>query len=267
MKRWFLGLGALALVLLFVSTRTCLSTGFRYGLWLDECPDGELRQTIFVSAPAVTRGGESSVSVEVMAHYTTGNADARESVALTSFSVKLSLLGGPEPIKLEPKTQWVNIGTSAVALITLPKVNDGEYRLHAEVSSKLGTSELDVPMPLYAPARVHVLTDRPLYEPGNTVKFRALALRASDLSPLDERPGTWLVTDPSGETLLEERALSSCAFTELEPKRVGESPVVGNDLAHRIGTLAPLRPSPGRGVTQAASEPGSACLAPNGCPP
>ena len=61
-------------------------------------------------------------------------------------------------------------------------------------------------MPLYAPARIHVLTDRPLYEPGNTVKMRALVLRARDLVPLDGRPGRWSVRDPAGTVVLEERA-------------------------------------------------------------
>ena len=63
-----------------------------------------------------------------------------------------------------------------------------------------------MPIPLYTPARIHVITDRPLYEPGNTVRFRAVVLRARDLAPLDERPGMWVVTDPNGEVLLEEKA-------------------------------------------------------------
>jgi hypothetical protein len=74
------------------------------------------------------------------------------------------------------------------------------------VTSRLGESSVEVPLALYAPARVHVLTDRPLYEPGNTVRFRAVVLRARDRVPLDGRPGRWLVTDPSGEVLLEEKA-------------------------------------------------------------
>ncbi len=68
------------------------------------------------------------------------------------------------------------------------------------------TDSVEAALPLYAPARVHVLTDRPLYEPGHRVQFRAVALRAKDLSPLDGRPGTWTVVDPNGEVVLEERA-------------------------------------------------------------
>ncbi len=63
-----------------------------------------------------------------------------------------------------------------------------------------------MPLAVYAPARIHVITDRPLYQPGNTVRLRAVALRARDLAPLDHRPGTWVVTDPGGEVLLEEAA-------------------------------------------------------------
>jgi hypothetical protein len=51
-----------------------------------------------------------------------------------------------------------------------------------------------------------VITDRPLYEPGNVVKFRAVVLRARDLAPLDGRPGMWTIRDPQGEVLLEEKA-------------------------------------------------------------
>ncbi|HEY5934948.1 MAG TPA: MG2 domain-containing protein, partial [Kofleriaceae bacterium] len=51
-----------------------------------------------------------------------------------------------------------------------------------------------------------VITDRPLYEPGNVVKFRAVVLRARDLAPLDGRPGKWIVRDPKNEVILEEKA-------------------------------------------------------------
>ncbi len=74
------------------------------------------------------------------------------------------------------------------------------------MKSAIGESTLDLPLPLYAPARVHVLTDRPLYEPGNTVKFRAVALKGSDLTPLDGRPGLWRVYDAQNTLLLEERS-------------------------------------------------------------
>ena len=54
--------------------------------------------------------------------------------------------------------------------VKLPALPDGDYRLRARVTSPLGTDTVDAPLALYAPARVHVLTDRPLYEPGHQVR-------------------------------------------------------------------------------------------------
>src|SRR2546425_556294 len=82
---------------------------------------------------------------------------------------------------------------------------DGDYRLRARVRSPLGEEKLDVPLAVYAPARIHVITDRPLYQPGSTVQFRAVVLRATDFGPVDDRPGKWIVQDPSGEVVLEEK--------------------------------------------------------------
>ncbi|MBS1151798.1 MAG: hypothetical protein H6Q89_3496, partial [Myxococcaceae bacterium] len=58
MKKWIILGGLLAVALLIVTTQTCLRTGLRYGLWLDECPDGELRQTVTLYSSGLSRGGK-----------------------------------------------------------------------------------------------------------------------------------------------------------------------------------------------------------------
>ena len=206
MKKWLILGGLLAALLVIVSTQVCLTTGFRHGLWLDRCPDGDLHQTVNVYAGSLARGGKSTVTVGVRAHYTEGKADAVQTANLQSFSPRLFLVDGTKETELKPEKPWSSMNERQMAEIELPKVNDGDYLLRAKVTSSLGESALDVPLPLYAPARVHVITDRPLYEPGNTVKFRAVALKGSDLTPLDGRPGTWRVYDGQGTLLLEEKA-------------------------------------------------------------
>ena len=56
-RRVLIGL-ALALVIIagIASTQTCLRVGFSTGLWLDQCPDGDLRQTISVSGGLTMHG-------------------------------------------------------------------------------------------------------------------------------------------------------------------------------------------------------------------
>jgi len=198
--------GVIALALAIAATRTCVSTGFAHGLWLDECPDGELRQQVHVSSGRLVRGGDGVVTVSVFAAYTAGPADNQQSAPLSRFTPTLTLVGPSGEQPLTPKEGWKAVGAAQTATVTLPTVGDGDYLLRAMVTSSIGSASVDAPLPLYAPARIHVLTDRPLFEPGNTVEFRALALHAGTLAPLDGRPGTWRVTDPSGEVLLEEKA-------------------------------------------------------------
>ncbi|MGV3619651.1 MAG: MG2 domain-containing protein [Archangium sp.] len=208
-KRLLIGLAVLLVVVLGIaSTQTCLRLGFRTGVWVNECPDGDVRQTISVSAPALKRGEPSSVTVAVNATYLVGPNDIRKTEQITSFTPTVALVNGTQETAISPKESWKKIGTALTAELALPKVNDGDYVLRVRATSPLGEEEVDLPLPLYTPARIHVLTDRPLYEPGNTVKFRAIALKANDLTPLEERPGTWVVTNSSGEVLLEEKAAS-----------------------------------------------------------
>ncbi|MBA3538809.1 MAG: hypothetical protein H0T79_04210, partial [Deltaproteobacteria bacterium] len=202
--------GVVMLAAVFSSPSVCRSTYVKYGLVMPTCADGIVRQTAALQVSGARRGGDGYLSFYATAHYTTRDSDSVEHVpgpAVTSVAV--SLTGDAmKPLALTPA--WNLWEGTASAPIKLPAdLPDGDYKLHADYETKLGKGSLDVPLPLYTPARIHVITDRPLYEPGNVVKFRAVVLRARDLAPLDKRPGKWVVKDPSGEILLEEKAAAS----------------------------------------------------------
>jgi hypothetical protein len=206
--RWALLGGLLAALLAVAALRSvCVGAWLKYRLVLRHCPDGALRQTVALHASALRRGAAGRVVVAAAARYTVGDAERVESAAITDFEVALALVDAAgKETPLAPGRGWQEIGGQRAASVELPAVPDGDYVLRARVTSRLGTDAADLPLPLYAPARVHVVTDRPLYEPGHTVRFRAVVLRARDLAPLDGRPGVWMVRDPSGEVLLEEKA-------------------------------------------------------------
>lgn len=192
----------------FASRGTCLSVGLRTGIWLDRCPDGELRQAMRVDASSLKRGATSTVSLMAYVTYLGEGTESRFTETLDRFTPELSLVQGAKVTPLTPKDGWKRppSGGSRFGDVELPKVNDGDYLLRARIVSPAGESTLELPLALYTPARVHVLTDRPLYEPGNTVRFRGVALKATDLSPLEDRPGLWVVRSPEGEVLLEEKS-------------------------------------------------------------
>jgi MG2 domain-containing protein len=204
-----IGVLTLLAIGVYLSTRVCISAFLFKGVLVGACPDGRIRQTVFADAWSLHRGAEGTVRIGAVANYTSKDADDLLTTPVRRFSVDLSLVKPKgEKVALVPKKGWHQDGGDfgQSGAIVLPDVPDGEYTLRAHVRSSIGDDTLDVPLPIYAPARIHAITDRPLYQPGNTVQFRAVVLRARDLVPLDQRPGRWIVTDPSGETVFEEKA-------------------------------------------------------------
>ena len=211
--RILIGAGVAAIaagaVYVYFNPGYCRSAKRAYGVEIRRCPDGDVRTVASITASALQRGGEGEVTVGLEGVYTTDRADSELSFRARKFSAELFLVDGETERKLEPvaregRDRWERFGDSLSAIVSLPAVDDGDYTLRARVRSAAGETSVDLPLPLYAPARVHVLTDRPLYEPGNRVQFRALVLRAADLGPIDHRPGRWVVRDPAGQALLEE---------------------------------------------------------------
>ncbi len=202
-----LGLGALLVVLGIVSTQVCIRAWLFHGVTARQCPDGDMVLTAEVETHGLRRGGEGVVRVQAHAHYTTDTSDRERSSRVSRFDPEVSLIG-PDgaPVAWTAKEGWSSADGGRVRSYALPQVPDGDYRLVARVRSSLGEAEVEAAVPLYAPARVHVLTDRPLYQPGDRLKFRAVVLRARDLSPIESRPGRWTVIDPRGEVVLEEKA-------------------------------------------------------------
>ncbi|OJH34116.1 MG2 domain-containing protein [Cystobacter ferrugineus] len=208
-RRVTLGIATLVILLgiWWVAVDDCVSTWIFQGVKTPRCPDGRLRQTVTLSIQGLARESTGSVTLWALAHGVTRDGSKLQS-EVRRMEPALFLVdaeGKETPLPVESPWERQKPGFGQSARVKLPALPDGDYRLRARVDSPLGTDSVDAPLPLYAPARVQVLTDRPLYEPGHVVRFRAVVLRARDLAPLDGRPGSWFVRDPSGEILLEQR--------------------------------------------------------------
>lgn len=212
------GVVLLLLVGFGVSRVLCIGAWLRYGVVVDQCPDGDVHVGLTVWANELRRGQPGAVTANAALLYAiegrtdvlSANIDADD--LAVSFARTDQIAEGKEAAgvftDLPVDREGIDdTGHPRVGRITLPKdLKDGDYTLRVKASTRAGDVVVDAPLPVFAPARVHVLTDRPLYEPGHTVKFRALLLRARDLVPLDGRPGTWSVVDPQNITVLQERA-------------------------------------------------------------
>src|ERR1051325_7263685 len=185
----------------------CEPAWFAYGIAVRACPDCRPRQTAQLDVAGLQRRTAGHVSLRAFAHYTTADSDGDERAIVPQVSdIALALTGAKLAARPLEVAHWKRGGGETYGELTLPDVPDGDYQLHARFRTPLGEGEVTTPLAVYAPARIHVITDRPLYEPGHTVRFRAVVLRARDLAPLDHRPGTWVIRDPDNEVLLEEAA-------------------------------------------------------------
>ena len=186
----------------------CFSTGFRYGLWLEQCPASDLRLAVDVNAYRLLRGGEGTVKVQPIAIFLPADSDVPTSVMFSRGAVITAEIQDLESQVVSGATwgRFKREGGGVMAPLTLPDLPDGDYKIHVRVETAFESTEVSVPLALYAPAVVHMVTDRPLYKPGQDVQIRSVLLKQTDLTPLDGRPGTWKILAPDRTEMHVERA-------------------------------------------------------------
>ncbi|MBN2799958.1 MAG: hypothetical protein JXX28_12500 [Deltaproteobacteria bacterium] len=185
----------------------CFSTGLRHGLWLDACPDAELRLEGQVRAMGLVRGfsGEVQVTPEFRVPFGEGR-DAWTELHAFSRGYRAELAVLDEVGVPVPGFEVIEDRGHGRYEVRLPAaLADGEYTLRATLTARGESVDVDAQLPLYAPALAHLATDRPLYRPGQEVLLRSVLFRRTDLTPLEGRPGRWRVLSPSGEEVLVER--------------------------------------------------------------
>ncbi|MCB9673627.1 MAG: hypothetical protein H6737_00840 [Alphaproteobacteria bacterium] len=187
----------------------CVPIGLRYGLWLDQCPATNLRLQAGMDASGLVRGDWGTVSVTTTArwlHVDGSRASQRSANMTRGVSVDFTLVDADGKVAKGLETRDVTWGRSGLTLgMKLPDVPDGDYKLRATVSTGFETRDIEADLALYAPALVHVMSDRPLYKPGQEVLLRSAVLRRTDSGPIESRPGTWRITAPDGTEMLVEK--------------------------------------------------------------
>ena len=98
----------------------------------------------------------------------------------------------------------------AMAAFSLPDVKDGDYRLEVISLAEGETDTVSHPIRFRRGYKVHLSTDKPLYQPGQTIHIRTLVLRRPRLLPPAGQQVTIEVQDPKGVRIArKELAVSS----------------------------------------------------------
>lgn len=87
----------------------------------------------------------------------------------------------------------------AVAEADLPDdLEEGDYTVQVIASTAQGSTEMSLPATVKRSFRTMLSTDKPLYQPGQTIHIRSLTLAAADLRPAQGREITLEVQDAKG---------------------------------------------------------------------
>lgn len=192
----FVGFGVLIVALVI---------GLPVAVWMIERLPERLSQheTIVLGQSHLVPGSTASMRVVVR--------DSRDAAPLPGASVKVLLRpadGGRAAPIYEGETGAS--GTLDVAF-TVPDSADPDHVLMVETASSLGSDLMEKPVTLTRDYRVLVSTDKPLYQPGQVIHVRALALGVFDHRPAGGQPLVLTVADGKGNTVFR-TTLTTSAF-------------------------------------------------------
>lgn len=93
--------------------------------------------------------------------------------------------------------------------LAIPDVPPGDYELAIVARSPLGRDNLIRKVRLVRPGRLLLTTDKPLYQPSQTIHLRTLALNTRTGKPLSGQPITFEVADGKGNKVFKETQSAS----------------------------------------------------------
>lgn len=119
---------------------------------------------------------------------------------LPGVDVALTLKSGDQTVQtLTGKT-----GPLGEAVLSIQIATAGNYTVLASTSQNGTSDELEGPIAVAEPGRKVLLSsDKPIYQPGQTIHLRALALVPPDNTPLAGEPVTFEVEDGKGNKIFE----------------------------------------------------------------
>ncbi len=161
-----------------------------------------LGQTQFVA------GSLASLRVQVIRHFpeSPGSATRYQGVP-----VKIALApkdGGPPVTLSEFQTDGAGSGEPS---FRVPDWADKDCELIVTAGAPEGPETIRQPVRVRRSWRVMLSSDKPVYQPGQTIRLRSLALRQPDLHPVAGDDATFTVTDPKGNVVFK-RATKNGAY-------------------------------------------------------
>lgn len=171
-------------------------------LWYDSLPQRvDDQQTIVLGQTQFVPGSQSAVRVvvrDVKSQQPVPNADVKVSLVPKDGGQAVTLFTG----KADPNGA---LGAS----FKVPDNVQMTQTLVIETRSRVGADQVKQPVSVKRSYKLLLTTDKPVYQPAQTIHLRALALSALDLKAVKDADIGFLVEDPKGNKVFRKTVKSS----------------------------------------------------------
>jgi hypothetical protein len=169
--------------------------------WVETLPKRvDEQQTIVVGRTRFAPGSDASVRVVVQ------DFGKGEPIAGAQVRVSLKPDTGRSGALYEGETDETG---SAPVTFRVPEDAPYEATLVVETRSSVGRDVVEQPVTVEREYRLLLSSDKPLYQPGQVIHMRALALSVFDLTPARGATINFLVEDPKGNKVFRESVAAS----------------------------------------------------------
>ena len=159
------------------------------------------QETVILGQSRFVPGSQAALRVAVR------NVRDASPVARAALKVSMRPQSGGKTITLFEGTTDQH-GTADVSF-QVPETDDPAQNLIIETQSDLGHDRLERPVTVRRDYKVLLTTDKPLYQPGQTIHIRALALGAFDLHPAEGQTVEFVVADGKGNKVFRKKVTTS----------------------------------------------------------
>ena len=175
--------------------------GFVALRWVTTLPERvDEQQTIVVGRTRFAPGSDASVRVVVQ------DFGKGEPIAGAQVRVSLKPTAGRAVTLYEGETDETG---SVPVTFRVPEDAPDEATLVVETRSPVGRDVVEQPVTVEREYRLLLSSDKPLYQPGQVIHMRALALSTFDLAPARGATVDFLVEDPKGNKVFRESVAAS----------------------------------------------------------
>lgn len=123
--------------------------------------------------------------------------------------VEMDLVGGPKGQIVHLASFTTDREGTGTPRFTLPEWENGQYQLRVRAKTDGGEERLEHPIELKRSWRLMLSTDKPVYQPGQTILVRSLSLRKPDLKPVAGQVAVFTITDPKGNIIFKQSTATS----------------------------------------------------------